>query len=307
MKKIISAAILVIIAAASFYFIKWKKDPSAHSNYLVFYSGNVEIKSDDSSAMKPYIKMPIFKNHQIHTGRESTACIQFGYDHIIRVYENTICRMNSLADIINPASGTTDIFLDSGAFTCVVRKLEKNGKFNILLNTLTISVRGTAFSAEKNGQTFFLFVHEGEVEIYDKDKKLEARKVSAGEGISIADIDKPEIKTANKFMDLNYQALYPLPGIECAPDEYIEKYYEHYMHHMDSKTGSGPEKTAEKKYSSLEEIKKDYKVLSKIILFNNKVVYGAVLSSDAKVRIMTTEGEVVYDKTQIRKMEVIDN
>ncbi len=227
MKKFFIPLLLVTLLAAvsAIIFILTKTDKNV--TYLDFFIGTVDIVREDRSTEQAVIKKPLYLKDTVNTGKDSKAFIQYGADSIVELGENSSAMMEELPEILKSSEDKTVVKLTSGKISAYVRRLQKNGDFNIICKTVTIAVRGTMFSVETINETVVVAVKEGVVKIRSNNGLFNETDVSENEKVEISGsllnksiLDETEVES---FRDIS--AVRPIACISCTPEEYVEDYF----------------------------------------------------------------------------------
>ena len=214
-----------ILLAASLAFAPGCAEKKQAFAWLSFFTGTVDVASPGGKTAPAQVKMELAKEDRVRTGAASTAFVQYGYDILLQMSENSECALAKLPEKPESAQSQSSVEVLKGGASFYADKLSKDGSFTVKLKTSVIAVRGTLFSAALEGDAAVVMVDEGEVEVTGG--TAAATRVRAGEKATMKG-DKTEITKiadadAKVFKDM--KALRPLPGMTCIAPDYVEKYF----------------------------------------------------------------------------------
>jgi hypothetical protein len=304
-----------IIIAGIFLFSLSCKGNKTDSATLIYLVGEVRIFSKDQSGRKALLRDRIQASEIIETGLNSHAALQLGKQAIVRLGSNTRIQAQSLF-----LSGNKTLFLEKGTLLSRVSHLKKGSAFEIKTATAVAAVRGTAFSVSMVEGSARIAVSSGKVKVDKIDiatgQVLASTELEQGKSV-LADKDKTaEIKTANisaleeleirkvsiiSFLDnpqsVNLKELDSMGNQIQSRERPIIRQIEKELEQTEPK-GNG-------KALNLESIKKKYKRIDEITLYNGRVILGAIISRGEKFEILTPLGTVKVSKNEVKSTRII--
>lgn len=310
-----------------------KKGNTPERGMLVFKSGQIEVLRNNTPVANIKIKDEIHSGDIITTENKSIAVIQLGSNSVIKINENS-----SLAIKKMNKGKLKHLFLDKGEVLSKVKKLKKVDTYLVQTNTIVASVRGTSFSVTTKDATGNVSVSSGSVMVTPAiDNKISVQEIiqKSSDGKIIqpgSTVDFSAKKQTGKkpqvvlvLRELTKQESSTLETIETIDihdsidaikktnlkslhEKIIKK--EKAVDQILKKSGStGKQQKIKaliaKKTKTLKEIKEVFEQLNKIILYNDRVIIGGIISKGESIHILTTSGTVIVKKTDIKLMKVI--
>lgn len=227
MKKIypylIAVIMILALAAAAAFFVKSRP----HWAWLDFFLGKVDVIKSAGPAEPAEIKKKLYRDDIVKTGIKSMAFIQCGGDSLVQIFEHTEFRMASVPRKLSSSEDTTVLELLKGGAAFYIEKIRESGIFTVKTPTIAIGVRGTVFYAFEGPGECTVVVKEGSVAVKSARGEFEEFIIEAG---MRADIEGKKVRVSKMQKDdaaffREIGELRPVAGINCAPPEYVERFF----------------------------------------------------------------------------------
>jgi hypothetical protein len=132
--------------------------------------GSVEIRSANSSSWKAArVGMIVKTGWDVRTLIESSAELEYASGTLLRIGENSVLTLSSLAADPKNSTTRTSVKVSTGQVWGNIRKLTStNSKFNFETPTAVASIRGTRLGLKVGRGKTAVDVYEGEVEVHNR-------------------------------------------------------------------------------------------------------------------------------------------
>lgn len=277
--------ILTVLASTLFLF--WSctenttKEKKVWPYKLTYLKGEVWINEKHAT-----IDSTIQEADTVTTKKNSYVVIALGDFATVSLKPNTRIYLNSLSN------GKSEIFQESGK---TFSKVKKGTSYAIKTPTMVAGVRGTSFEVSTTAYTSSVSLLEGKVEAVSKEDVVvieSGQKVVSkiGEKIKTAEMPQKEIEA------LKVVSYFSENSNNESPEE-INKTIEK-IENNDHPAVIAPVKKA----MTLEQIKKTYGRIAKILLKNGQEYTGYFNQSGGKMTIVTVNGKVSVDVDRVSKV-----
>ena len=290
--------VLVYVALIGLLTLNCKeKSTGAVGGVFTFLKGNVTVNGVDAK-----LGNIVKKGDMITSQKTSAAVIQFSDGALITVKSSSEIK---ISDISKSESGQNLVLTQSKGSTFSKIISSEKVQYSISSPTLTAGIRGTSFelNVDKDGATEVKLLKgkvavspsESEEEtLLEKGSKL---KVTQAYGMS-----EPQKLSKN-----DVEGLDTLEEIQILPD--VEKKVEeenlNFENVISERAKEAVEKiTEERKEYTLEDLKKEYGKISKIITKSGKVYIGNFLQkgSGKTIQVRTVDGQFTVHPNEIKKV-----
>lgn len=290
-KKFIEKALVFVVAfitaclACSFV----KKSQRTIVN---FATGEAFVERKGAAPKALMAGLEIFESDAIKTGSNSFVILAIGDEVMVRVGENSNVLMGTLMN-----KGTHEITLTQGRVLSWVKKMAKEGSYSVKTPTAIAAVRGTKFMTEYSDGKSIIAVGEGKVKVSRLEKE-EVKVIESAKTIVIA--GTMEERKITREEQLEIKRLETASVIDKAEKRggKISESDEKEILEIEKKID---EEIKNARPLSLEEIRARYGRIDVVHLYNGRVIRGAIISRGTILQIITPEGLIRINASQVRQ------
>lgn len=265
---------------------------------IVFSIGKVTI-TKGKNTIPASIKATINKDDIIKTGDNSFLTLQVGETAIVKVNPNTKVAMRSLLN-----KEEESLYLEQGKVLSKVKKLSKDSGFIIKTPTAIAAVRGTEFSVNYEYGESTTAVKKGKVLVKTTTSMPEKEKeeILVETGKAGVTKEKIEMRSITKLEELEMEKVSKASYVDeimTNNTDAVEKIGTE-QNKLDEEINEKIKNLKLNQPMSLEEIKKEFKRIDIVSLYNGKVIKGIILSRGRFYKMNTPEGPMTIDSKQIK-------
>lgn len=312
-----SAAAACIVIAGSFFLVatlnkKVYISDRKQGAIVVFLTGSANITRPGAVAQPLLLNSVIRKGDVITTGEKSMAALQLGNKAVFNITENSRVIADSLIQ-----HDATHVSLKKGTILSKIHKLHKGQSYKVSTKTVVASVRGTEFMVSKRPDRVTISLGKGKLGILLRGRKKETL-FKEGTSVDVAGnvMKQREITRQEKNLLRQVSVIPFMKEIQRASFAKVKKHSVVIKNKIDllnaemkKEKSAGHKKTGKirstqvRKQLTLDDLRKKYGSLVKIMTKGGKVYIGYYNQLGNKASIITTRGRVIISGDNIKRVE----
>ncbi len=287
------AVLAVFLTALPFGCAKKEAKPALVS----FAVGTVSLTRGAEAPRPVQMQEALQEGDRIETGKKSWLIIQMADDTVLRLEAETKAAFTALKTLEK-----REVSLEEGKLLSKLGKLRKGDEFQVKTPSALAAVRGTEFLTEYASGKTVVAVGEGKVQVV-RTADSQAKDVEKGRAVVIS--DKLEEREVNKVETLELKKLAGTPavkGLEKLKGDELKQKQQKTLE-ADTDINREIEELAGRKSMSLEEIRARYGRIDVVTLFSGKVIKGAILVREAKIKMITPQGMMSFPAKEVKRTD----